>query len=63
MKIVSGKSCREKYFVFSNFLFFENRTVYEVLWKIIVEPDRPQMTVGRMRIADWIPKATNTHSA
>ena len=28
----------------------------------MVEPDRPQMTIRRMRIACWIPKATNTHS-
>ena len=27
-----------------------------------VEQDRPQMTTGRMRIACWIPKATNRHS-
>jgi len=27
-----------------------------------VEPDMPQMRVSRMRIACWIPKATNTHS-
>jgi hypothetical protein len=32
------------------------------MWKNIVEPGRPQMTLGRMRIACWIPKATNTHS-
>jgi len=32
------------------------------MWKNIVEPGRPQMTIGRMRIACWIPKATNTHS-
>ena len=30
--------------------------------KIIVERGRPQMTVWRMRIAGWVPKATNTHS-
>jgi len=30
--------------------------------KCAVEPDRPQMTIWRMRIACWIPKATNTHS-
>ena len=29
---------------------------------IVVEPDRPQMTIWRMRIACWIPKATDTHS-
>jgi len=28
--------------------------------KNIVERGRPQMTIWRMRIACWIPKATNT---
>jgi len=32
------------------------------MWKNIVEPDRAQMTIWRMRIECWIPKATNTHS-
>jgi len=27
-----------------------------------VEPSMPQITIRRMRIACWIPKATNTHS-
>ena len=27
-----------------------------------VQPDRPQMTIWRMRVAWWIPKATNTQS-
>ena len=26
------------------------------------QPDRPQMKMRRMRIACWIPKATNAHS-
>ena len=30
--------------------------------KNIVEPDRPQMTIRRMRIACWITKTKNTHS-
>jgi hypothetical protein len=30
--------------------------------KNIVEPGRPQMTIGLMRIAWWILKATNTNS-
>ena len=42
--------------------FFENRAVYEIMWKNIVERDGPQMTIWRMRIACWISKATNTHS-
>jgi hypothetical protein len=25
--------------------FSENRTVYEIMWKNIVKPDRPQMTI------------------
>jgi len=28
----------------------------------IVEPGRPQMTIWRIRIACWIPKATHTHT-
>ena len=38
------QSCRENrntYFVFSNFFFLENRVFYEIMLKIIVEPDRP----------------------
>ena len=41
---------------------FENRAVFEIKWKSIIEPGRPPMTVRRMRIASWIPEATNTHS-
>jgi hypothetical protein len=43
-------------------IFFplENCAVYEIIWKNIAEPDRPQM-MG-MHIACWIPKATDTHS-
>ena len=32
------------------------------MWKNIVDPDRPYMTIWRMRVACRIPKATNTHS-
>jgi len=28
----------------------------------MAEPHTPQMTIRRMRILRWIPKATNTHS-
>ena len=44
MRNVSDKSCRENRFRFSIF-FFENRAVYEILWKYIVQPDRLQMTI------------------
>jgi len=40
--------------------FSENRAVCEIMWKNIVEPGGPKMTVRRMRIAYWTRKATNT---
>ena len=46
-----------------NFLLFpENHEVYEIMWKGTVEPGRPQLTIWRMRVAYWIPKATNARS-
>ena len=44
------------------FFPFENRAAYEIMWKNIVEPERPQMTIWHMLIACGIPKASNTHS-
>jgi len=55
MRNISDMSCRENqntHFVFRN--FFERLAVYEIVWKRIGEPDRPQMTVRRLRIACWI---------
>jgi len=65
MKNVSDKSCRENqktHVMFSKFFFYENRAVYEIMWENMVESDRPQMTIWRMRIACSKIKATNTHS-
>ena len=42
--------------------FFGNRAVYEIMWKNTVEPDRPQMTIWRIRIACCLPTARDTHS-
>ena len=42
--------------------FSENPAVYEIMWQNIVEPGRPRMTIWLMRIACWMPKATDTHS-
>jgi hypothetical protein len=61
----SDKSCRENqntHFVFGNFFFFLNRALYERMWKNILDRGMPQMTIWRMRIACWVPKATNTHT-
>jgi hypothetical protein len=54
MRNILRKTCRENQNTISfsvTFFFFENRTVYEIMWKNIVEWGRPQMTVWRMRIA------------
>ena len=42
--------------------YFFKIAVNEITWKNIVEHGRPQMTIGRVRIPCWIPRATNTHS-
>jgi len=46
----------------SNNMFFENRAVYEKMWKNILEPGRPQTILWHIHISWWIPKATNTQS-
>jgi hypothetical protein len=46
-----------------NNFFFENRAVYKIRLKNIVEPGRSRTIKWRMRIACWIPKDTNTYSA
>ena len=64
MRNVSDKSCSEnkkKTFYFQKQLF-RILCLYETMWENIVEPGRLQMTIWRMRIICWIPKATNTHS-
>jgi hypothetical protein len=48
-------------FILNNF-FLENCAVYEITWKNVLDPGRPQMTIRRIRIACWITKATNMHS-
>jgi hypothetical protein len=44
---ISDKICRENqntHFIFNKFCS-QIRAVYEVMWKSMVEPDRPQMTI------------------
>ena len=65
MRNVSDKRYKENQntrFISSNFFSSENRAAYEIMWKNIVLPGRPQMTVWCMRIACWITKVTNIHS-
>jgi len=32
------------------------------MWKTLVEPDKPKMTIWRMRFTCWVTKATNRHT-
>jgi len=64
MRNVSDTSCRgnkSTHFVFSN-IFFENRTVDEIMSKNTEQPGRPNLIIRRMRIACWITTATKTHT-
>ena len=65
MRNVSDKSCRENQntlFVFSIFFCFENRVVYEIMWKNIVERGKAQMIIWRLSISHCVPNATDTLS-
>jgi len=56
------KYCRENrntHFTYNN-VFFWNSVLCEIRRKYIDEPDRKQMRIWRMSIANWISKATNT---
>jgi hypothetical protein len=46
--------------MFNNFI--SKIVLCEIMWENTAQPGRPQMTIWRMRIAWWIPKATDTHS-
>jgi hypothetical protein len=59
IRYVLDKSCWENenaLFMFSKF-FSENRAVYGIMSKNVVEPERPQMEIWR-RVACWISKPT-----
>ena len=42
--------------------FSVDSSVCEIMWKNIVQPGRPQMTIWPMRISSWVPKSKNEHS-
>jgi len=65
MRNFSDKCCRENqniYFMFYD-LFPENRAFFnEIMWKNIVQQNRPQLAINSMRIACSIIKVTNIYS-
>jgi hypothetical protein len=56
------KVAEEKTHILCSITFSENRAIYEMMWKNMVEPERPQITIRRMRTASWITNVTDTHS-
>jgi hypothetical protein len=46
--------------ILCSILLFENRAVYEIMWKNVVQQGRPQIKIWRMRIACWITMASHT---
>jgi len=42
----------------ANFVIFP---FYEIMWKNIVQSDRPHTTIWRMRVAYWLPEVRSTH--
>jgi hypothetical protein len=58
-KICTAKS---KHTVYVQKPFSENRAIYEIMWKEMVQPDRPQMAIRRKQLACWISEATDRHS-
>jgi len=64
MRNVSDESYRESqntHFMFNNFFFFKS-CLNEIIWENVVQPDRRQMTIWRVRIEWWMSKAANPHS-
>jgi hypothetical protein len=60
MKDVSDKRCRETRNTFYvQYMFPENYAAYEIMWKNIVQSDRPHTTVLILRIKDAICKPDN----
>jgi len=53
---------KSKHIFYVLYRLYENRAIYEIKWKNIVETDRLQTTIWRIRIVSWTPKATKIHS-
>ena len=61
MRNISDESCREILnTIYIQYLSFQNRAVYEIMWQNTAGRGRQQVTIWRRRIAHSIPKATHT---
>jgi len=48
--------------MFNKIFLFENRAIYEIMWKKVVDRGGPQLTIWGMSFVCWIPEAANTHT-
>ena len=63
MRNVSNGTCTENqntHCMFNEF-FSPKIAPFEIMWENMVKPDKPQMTIQRVRTVCWITKATHTH--
>ena len=49
------------HFLLSIIFFLGSITVCEITWKNILQSGRPQKTIRDMRVASWVPRATDTY--
>jgi hypothetical protein len=61
---VYQKNCKENRNIFCiQYFFFENRAVYKIMWKNILQPDSPQMTIWLMSShAGYLSLSTHTQN-
>jgi hypothetical protein len=61
LKNVSDKICRgnQNTHLCSKTYF---HAIYEIIWKTMVQPDRPRMKIWHVRISRWIYKDKGTHT-
>jgi len=64
MRKVSDKHCGENQntHCMNNNFFPKNCAIYEMMWKNMVEPERPQMTIWHMHFVCWTTEVKETHS-
>jgi hypothetical protein len=64
MRNCSDKSYRENQntHILNSVTFSDFRAAYEIMCQNVVEPDRPQIDMRRMRFECWISMVTDTYS-
>jgi len=65
MRNISDESYRKNQNILCLIFFFLNRAIYQAMWKNIVKPGTPHLTIWLMRMRNvcWISRNTNTHLA